>query len=92
MPPHFALGDQARDQVTGFKGIIVARSTYLFGCVQVCLSPKIGEDGTYREAHWFDEPRLQVVRRGAASPADVSDASDPGGPDRGPVKSTPPTP
>lgn len=89
--PHFALGDRARDSITGFEGIIVARSTYLFGCVQVCLSPKVGEDGAHREAHWFDEPRLLLVERVAITPEDVSGPA-PGGPPRGPVKSTPPTP
>ena len=90
--PAFAVGDQARDPLTGFEGVIVARAVYLFGCVQLCLSPKVGEDGAYREAHWFDEPRLDLVEVGTILPEDVSDPSDPGGPARGPVKSTPPTP
>ena len=90
--PAFAVGDQARDPITGFEGVVVARAIYLFGCVQLCLSPKVGEDGAYRDAHWFDEPRLDLVEVGTIIPEDVSDASDPGGPARGPVKSTPPTP
>lgn len=62
----FCLGDRARDKVTGFEGVVVARATYLFGCVQVCLAPKVGEDGAHRAEQWFDEPRLYPLEVGAA--------------------------
>lgn len=56
----FDLGIEAKDKVTGFKGIIVGRADYLTGCSQYALQPKIEKD-TWKENKWFDENRLDIV-------------------------------
>lgn len=45
---------------------------YVTGCNQALLVPRVKEDGTLAESHWFDEQRLQptgtspvVVENGA---------------------------
>lgn len=58
------LGDEVKDTVTGFKGIATGRSTYLTGCNHICLQPKVGKDGKFPESRWFDEPMLEVVKKG----------------------------
>ena len=57
----FQFGDTARDKITGFKGIITGFATYLTGCTQLLLSPRVQEDGKYPDATWIDIDRLQVI-------------------------------
>lgn len=58
------LGLKAKDQITGFKGIIVGRCEHLFGCNTYGICPKIGKDGKIDSAQWFDEGRLTIIGRG----------------------------
>lgn len=62
----FELGKQARDKITGFKGIIVGRSEFIFGCNRYGLSPKVGKDGRYMESEWFDEGRIVIIGKGVS--------------------------
>lgn len=56
------LGDKAKDQVTGFEGICVARTEWLNGCVRVTLqSDKLDKEGKPQEGQTFDEPQLVVT-------------------------------
>lgn len=57
------LGDKAKDQVTGFEGICVARTEWLNGCIRVTLqSDKLDKDGRPQEGQTFDEPQLTVTK------------------------------
>ena len=51
-----SLGQRVRDRITGFKGIVVARSQFMYGCV------RIGVEGKSKvgEIMWFDEQRLEI--------------------------------
>lgn len=62
-----ALGDVAKDTVTGFQGVVVGRHEYLHGCVRLQLQPQELKDGKPIEACTFDEPQLTVVKRKAAA-------------------------
>ena len=55
------LGQEVREQVTGFTGVVVGRVEYLSGCEQCLVQPPVKEDGTFADSHWFDEPRLTVT-------------------------------
>lgn len=55
------LGSAVQDLVTGFKGIAMGRVEYLSGCNQVLVQPTVGDDGAFKESHWIDEQRLQVL-------------------------------
>jgi hypothetical protein len=58
-------GDEAKDLVTGFKGIITARTTWLHGCDRLSITPtKLGSDGTPIKESTFDEQRIEVIRKG----------------------------
>jgi hypothetical protein len=74
------LGDRGRDQVTGFEGLIVARTEWLYGCERLGLQGKVDKDGKVGEAQWFDAAAIVVVEpevvKGA--PAQLT-----GGPARG---------
>ena len=74
-----ALGDSAKDVISGYTGIVTGRAEYLTGCTQFVLSAtKLDKDGKVPPAEWFDESRLAVVKKGAVKlPGAVA---SPGGP------------
>jgi hypothetical protein len=55
------LGLRFRDKVTGFEGVATSVCFDLYGCVQVVLTPPIGDDGKYAESHWYDVNRLEPI-------------------------------
>lgn len=65
------LGDEVRDKITKFSGIVVGRAQYLTGCDQASVLPTVSEPGKYPGVTWFDEARLEVVRKGAVPPETV---------------------
>ena len=56
------LGDEVKDKVSGFKGIAVAKHSYLEGCNRFSLQPKIDKDGTLPSDVAFDEGQLEVIK------------------------------
>ncbi len=55
------LGSRAKDKITGFKGIIIARSEHLHNCNTYGVKPEELKDGKPIECQWFDEPQLEIV-------------------------------
>jgi hypothetical protein len=66
----FDLGIEARDKITGAKGILIGRCEYMFGCTQYGMAPRVAKDGKKPDTDWFDEGRLEVIGRGIL-PAEV---------------------
>lgn len=56
------LGDEAKDRVSGFKGVCVARTEWISGCARLTLQPPTGKDGKIPDAQTFDEPMLELVK------------------------------
>lgn len=80
------LGTKVKDALTGFEGIAIGRSEYLYGCHQVLIKPQELKDGKPIEGEWVDEQRVVYVDGGGvvfspAAPSPVSSASS-GGPQR----------
>lgn len=59
------LGKEAKDKITGFEGVIIAKVQYLFGCNQYCIVPKV-KDGEIKSGEWFDEGRIEIIGSGIA--------------------------
>lgn len=56
------LGKSYFDIISGFKGIAIGLTTWLFGCVRVGLSStKLDSNGKVMDAQWFDEGQLCEV-------------------------------
>jgi hypothetical protein len=70
------LGQQAKDKITGFEGILVARVEYLFGCNQYGIAPP-AKDGKVNDTHYFDEGRIEITGPGIL--AEEVKAEAPGG-------------
>lgn len=63
------LGDQAKDKVTGFEGVVVAVTTWLNGCQRFTVQPqKLDKDGKIRESQCFDDHQLEVTKRNVVTP------------------------
>lgn len=62
------LGDQVLDRVTGFVGIVVAKTEWLNGCVRYNVQPplakKEGETEKVPDVACFDEQQLEVLVKG----------------------------
>lgn len=55
-------GDEARDEITGFRGVVVAVTTWLNGCERVTIQPKKLHEGKPVETQTFDVEQLVVVK------------------------------
>lgn len=58
------LGDEVKDLVSGFKGIAVARTEFLNGCVRLSIAPPIDSDGKHVDERWFDQEQIDLIQRG----------------------------
>jgi len=55
------LGYKAKDQVTGFAGVVTSVSFDLYGCIQYVLTPPAGENGKQEGGRWYDALRIQIT-------------------------------
>jgi len=52
----------AKDVISGFEGVIIARSAHLFGCAQYGLAPReLASDGSTKNTEYFDEARIEII-------------------------------
>jgi len=74
----FECGDKVKHSITGFTGIVVARSEWLNGCRRYGVeATKLSKDGDRLESH-FDEGELGLVKARAIKIERA--AAPPGGP------------
>ena len=57
------LGDEVKDSLTGFIGVATGRADYLTGCARIQVEAREAEAGGKPGEHWFDEQRLEIVKR-----------------------------
>ncbi len=74
------MGKRVRDKVTGLEGVVTGKATYITGCDQVCVQPKVDKDGKYTEGRWIDITRVEVVDEQLAMANETPDS----GPDIAP--------
>jgi hypothetical protein len=63
------LGTIATDSITGFKGVAVVRTEFLFECVRIGLMPKALKDGLPQEKCYFDERQLKEDDKKTPAPS-----------------------
>jgi len=82
------LGSIASDIVTGFKGVIVARTEWMTGCTRYGIqSRKLKEDGSVLDIQWFDEAQVMVT---VSEPAVEIPQAPPAGPTPAPQRNPDP--
>ncbi len=58
------LGKKCRDKVTGFEGLVISRTDWLYGCVRYGLqSSELKDDGSVLNTEVFDEAQLELVEK-----------------------------
>lgn len=73
------LGEEYKDKITGFQGIVTSKHSYINGCHQVGLSAKCGK-GEQPKVYSFDVERIKRVGKGKAAEFTPDKLSEPGGP------------
>lgn len=59
----YNLGDKAKDRITGFTGIIIARTQWLTNCNTYALKYTKLHENKPMDAQWFDEPNIEIVKK-----------------------------
>lgn len=66
----FNNGDEVKDKITGFQGVVTGYTLYITGCNQVLVQPEM-QEGKFVNAQWMDEDRLELVIAGKIKPFTV---------------------
>lgn len=56
------LGTRVRETITGFEGVATACIQYLWGCIQIQVTPGALHEGKPVEEQWFDIDRLEAAK------------------------------
>lgn len=60
MDEKIALGDEAKDIVTGFRGLVIGRIEHLFRSPELRIQPReLKENGEPSDAQWFEEQQVE---------------------------------
>jgi hypothetical protein len=60
----YDLGQEVKDKVTGFSGVIVARTDYMTGCVRYSVQcKKLDKGGKPQDWQSFDEDQLIDLKK-----------------------------
>jgi hypothetical protein len=81
------LGSIVRDSITGFTGLAVCRSEWLYGCARVGIQATELKDGKPVEVQHFDEQSVEVVKPGKPKISKDSSAES-GGPQSYPQRNS----
>lgn len=90
MSKKIELGTVVKDRITGFSGVAIARTLWLFGCDRILVQPKDVKDGKIVEAQAFDEMQLELVDEPMFEPK-VPTLEKTGGPRPAPQRRKDPT-
>jgi hypothetical protein len=64
----FGLGDEVKCKITGYKGVVLARTQWLHNCNTYGVKSHDLKDGKPMEAVFFDEPSLEVIEEKTMPP------------------------
>jgi hypothetical protein len=55
------LGTRVKDSITGYEGVAVAITTWLYGCRRITVQGDLDKDGKVPDTVTFDEEQLMTV-------------------------------
>ena len=58
----YELGDEVKDRITGFSGIITARTQWLTNCNTYGIKSRKLKDCKPIDALFFDEPDIELIK------------------------------
>lgn len=56
------LGDTAKDTITGYEGVVVARTLWLHGCERITIQSRELKDGKPVDSCTFDVEQVELVQ------------------------------
>jgi len=80
------LGDEVKDQISGFTGTVVAITEWLNGCRRITIQPRMLHEGKPVENSTFDAEQIMKLKGGPPLPQERH-----GGPSIQPNQHLPPT-
>lgn len=58
----YGLGSTARDKITGYEGLIIARTEWLYGCHRYILqAQKLDDKGNPIAPHHVDQDAIELI-------------------------------
>ena len=63
MEKNIQLGDEVQDIISGFTGIAMAKTDYMWGCTRFAVQPQEIKENKLGDPIWFDEPQLIVITK-----------------------------
>ena len=58
------LGDEVLDPITGYKGVAIGLTTWLYGCERITVQMKgVNKEGELYQSQAFDEPQLKIIKK-----------------------------
>lgn len=81
------LGDTAKDSISGFTGVVVAVTEWLYNCKRITLQPKELKDGIPIDSHTFDSLQLILIEKAGKH---IPEYQKTGGPSIQPVRTRDP--
>ncbi len=82
------LGDRVKDKATGMKGIAVARTRWIHGCLRWAVQPSVGKDNKKLEAEWVDDPNCEILEKAVIKDTIPTDTPPRHGPRDDPMQQT----
>ena len=67
----FSNGDEVKEKISGFKGVITGTCFYLTGCNQYLVTAKPKDEFSEPTALWYDEGRLHLINKEIHKEEDV---------------------
>jgi len=55
------LGIRVKDSITGYEGVAIARTDWLYGCVRITIQGDLDKDGQVPDNVTFDEDQLTAI-------------------------------
>jgi len=76
--PAGILGAEVEDAITGFRGTAITKLTYITGCVQYFVKPRVDEKGANVEGCYIDELQCRVIAPGVRedTPSEATQCSE----------------
>lgn len=57
------LGDEVRDNITGYQGVVVGLSEYAWQKKSIGVQSKIDKEGEMNDVYWFDYDRMDIIKK-----------------------------
>lgn len=64
----FNLGDEVKERITGFTGVVMCRTQWLYNCNVYGVKSRELKEGKPMDCQHFDEPSLDLVGAATATP------------------------